>query len=257
MARPATSATRVGPPSEIMPKNELLDLKRPVRRAPRSLRAQAPLAGLAWKPQFLRRRESTAYEPRVVPVYWDAQFQKSPAEVAAFDEFLRALFRSSWMTALADYGVAPARLLPSFVPNDAPPASLNQPQLEAQLSEWLSSESVLPTPSKAERSLVYLLLTPLGTKLTLGNLSSSKDFSGYHDCTTFVRATETRSSGGAQKKNLFYAAVPLTVTGKTVLDAHSRAISKELAESFIDRGHWLGELGHLPVARRRPARVAV
>jgi hypothetical protein len=147
--------------------------------------------------------------------------------------------------------------LPSFIPNDAPPGSLNQPQLEAQLNEWLSTESVLPAPSKAERSLVYLLLTPLGTKLTLGNLSSSKDFSGYHDCTTFARTSDTRGPGGAQKKNLFYATVPLTVTGKTLLDAHSRAISKELAESFIDGRHWLGELGHLPVARRRPARVAV
>ncbi|HWA70926.1 MAG TPA: hypothetical protein VG937_01255 [Polyangiaceae bacterium] len=239
-----------------MPKNEVLDLKRPVRRAPRATRTQAPLARLGWRPQFLRSEDSTAYEPRVVPVYWDPHFQKSPADVAAFDEFLRTLFRSSWMTALADYGVAPARLLPSFVPNDTPYASLNQPQLEARLTRWLATESILPTPSKAERSLVYLLITPLATKLTLGNLSSSKDFSGYHDCATFARAGDSRGAGGAEK-NLFYAAVPLTVTGKTILDAHSRAISKELAESFIDRGHWLGDLGHLPAARRRPARVAV
>lgn len=237
-----------------MPKNELLALKRPTRRARPAARTSLSPARHDSKPQSLRAPEATSYEPRVVPIYWDPHFRKSPADVAAFDEFLRALFRSSWMTGLADYGVAPARLLRSFVPEDAPHASLNQPQLEEQLIEWLVTESVLPTPSKTERSLLYLVVTPLSTKLTLGKLSSLKDFSGYHDCSSFERPSDSRAAVGATQ-NLFYAAVPLTVTGREILDAHSRAISEELAESFIDRGHWLEDLDRVPSTRRRLARA--
>lgn len=238
-----------------MAKNQVLELKRPARPQ-RTIRTHAPVARLQWKPQLLRSQESVAYEPCVVPVYWDAHFKKTPADVAAFDEFLRALFCSSWMTALADFGVAPARLLRSFVPDDAPRARLSQPQLEQQLTRWLKTEPSLQAPNRAERSLVYLVITPLSTQLTLGNLTSPQDFSGYHDCTPFSRTSQSRSLA-SEEDELFYAAVPLTVTGRAILDAHSRIISKELAESFIDRGHWLAELERVPAARRRATRVAV
>ena len=211
---------------------------------------------LDWKPHFLRTQESTLQEPRVVPVYWDPHFQKAPADVAIFNEFLRTLFRSSWMTALRDYGVAPARLLPSFVAKDPPYASLSQAQLEDQLIEWLATEAVMPRPSKTERSLIYLVITPLTTKLTLGRLSSLKDFSGYHDCTAFERQSDVDAER-VTAKNLFYVAVPLTAKGPEILDAHSLAISKELAEAFIDRSHWLGDLGRSVSSKRRSLRAAV
>jgi hypothetical protein len=238
-----------------MAKNESLDLKRPAaRRVRRPRGANVPATHLGWKPHFLRTQELTLHEPRVVPVYWDPHFQKVPADVAIFDEFLRTLFRSSWMTALCDYGVAPARLLPSFVAKDAPCASLSQGQLEDQLIEWLATEAVMPRPSKTERSLIYLVLTPLATKLTLGSLSSPKDFSGYHDCTAFDRNSDVDAQR-VKAKNLFYVAVPLTATGPEILDAHSVAISRELAEAFIDRSHWLGDLGRATTSKRRALRA--
>lgn len=240
-----------------MAKNESLDLKRPVSRPLRRPGSAGEAASqLGWKPHFLRTQELTLQEPRVVPVYWDPHFQKAPADVAIFNEFLRSLFRSSWMTALRDYGVAPARLLPSFVAKDPPYASLNQAQLEDQLIEWLATEAVMPRPAKTERSLIYLVVTPLATKLTLGRLSSLKDFSGYHDCTAFDRHSDADSER-VTAKNLFYVAVPLTATGPEILDAHSLAISKELAEAFIDRSNWLGDLGRQVSSKRRPLRAAV
>jgi hypothetical protein len=211
---------------------------------------------LDWKPHFLQTRELVLQEPRVVPVYWDAHFQRAPADVAIFNEFLRSLFRSSWMTALRDYGVAPARLLPSFVAKDPPSASLSQAQLEERLIDWLATEAVMPRPSKTERSLIYLVVTPLATKLTLGSLSSSKDFSGYHDCTAFDRHSDVDAER-VTAKNLFYVAVPLTATGPEILDAHSLAISKELAEAFIDRSHWLRDSRGAASSKRRSLRAAL
>jgi hypothetical protein len=240
-----------------MAKNEVVDLKRPISLRPRRTGAQRTNAShFGEKPHFLQGHDPGFQDPRVVPVYWDPHFQKTPADVAAFDEFLRALFRSSWMSALADYGVGPARLLRSFVASDAPYGSLTQTQLEAQLVEWLASEAVMPRPSKTERSLLYLVITPLSTQLTLGTLSSLEDFSGYHDCTRFDPRAEGKDPSSAQQ-NLFYAVVPLTSTGPEILDAHSLTISNELAEAFIDRGHWLGELSRAANPKRRSAHVAV
>lgn len=236
-----------------MAKNEALDLKRPVPRRPHhSGVTSVPASRIAWKPHFLRTQEPAVHEPRVVPIYWDPHFQKTPADVTIFDEFLRTLFRSSWMTALADHGVAPARLMPSFVPQQAPYASLSQTQLEAQLTEWLASGAIQPRPGKAERSLLYLVLTPRATKLTLGSLTSSKDFSGYHDCTAFEQRS---AANGESSMNLFYVAVPLTTTGREILDAHSLSISKQLADAFIDRSHWLGDVDHSLSAKRRVLRA--
>lgn len=240
-----------------MAKNEVIDLKRTPSPRPRRIGAPRMNASHSgWTPHSLRTQDSDSNEPRVVPIYWDPHFYKAPADVAVFDEFLRTLFRSSWMTGLADHGVPPARLLRSFVARDAPHSSLTQAQLEGQLAEWLANEVVMPRPSRSERSLLYLVITPLTTKLTLGTLSSLGDFSGYHDCTAFDHPADGKKASSSPQ-NLFYAVVPLTSTGPEILDAHSLTISNELAEAFIDRSHWLGELGHAANPRRRSARVAV
>ncbi len=176
-------------------------------------------------------RERAKATPRVVPIYWDAHFESAAADVAAFDEFLRTLFQSSWMSGLKEFGVGSAELLPSFVPSEPRPARLSHAALETQLKRWLSADVVTPKPKKAERSLFYLILTPLGTELSLGAVSSPTHVSGYHDRARFEADARTRSVTG--EPNLHYAVVPLVSTEAEILDAHSRAICHELAQSFI------------------------
>jgi len=146
--------------------------------------------------------------PRVVPVYWDAHFRRQPGDAVVFDEFLRALFRSSWMTELRDQGVGRARLLPSVVVTERAPGSLTAPQLRQRLLEWIMAGLVTPKPRKTERSLTYLIFTPLGTELPRVTSRCEATFG--------------------------YAVVPLVSTGPEILEVHSRAVSHELSRSFVN-----------------------
>lgn len=152
--------------------------------------------------------QSTVLEsPRVVPIYWDAHFRRKPLDVVVFDVFLRTLFRSSWMTELHENGIASVRLLPSVVPADRAPATLTAAQLKQRLLEWIVAGALTPKPRADDRSLTYLLFTPLGTELP--RVTSRSDAS------------------------LSYAVVPLVSTGPEILEVHSRAVSEELARVFL------------------------
>ena len=85
-------------------------------------------------------------QPRVVPIYWDAHFRSHPLDVTMFDEFLRTLFRSSWMTELGSQGVLPARLLPSFVPRTAPALRLGRLDPNEAVRDWNNSGNFRPVP---------------------------------------------------------------------------------------------------------------
>jgi len=220
----AAQFARIARPNETtMPRNAVHALAQltPNER-PRSSPRHAKPSGRA-TPGSVHRLDSNK-APRVVPIYWDDHFTGSPTDVAAFDEFLRTLFRSSWMTGLAEFGIAPAQLLPSYVLPSPRRTRLSHAELAQQLTEWLASGDITPKPRKSERSLFYLLLTPMGTELTLGAVSSPRHVSGYHDSARFEASAQD---------NLHYAVVPLVSTRDEILDAHSRAICHELAHAFI------------------------
>ena len=170
------------------------------------------------------RQRDLAVIPRVVPIYWDPHFVQAPADVAAFDEFLRTLFCSSWMSGLEEFGVAPAELLPSIVPTTPRRSRMSHAQLKDQLVSWIQSGAVSPKPKKADRSLIYLVLSPLGMDLSLGAVSAPTHVSGYHDSARL----EPRGDD-----NLRYAVVPLVSLEAEILDAHSRPVCHELAQAFI------------------------
>lgn len=171
--------------------------------------------------------------PRVVPIYWDKHFRRQPSDVVAFNEFLRILFESTFMSGLGTHGVQPARLMPAFVPEDEAPTRLTRSRLEAQLKAWLDSEQLAPQPKKLESSLLFLVLAPLGSQTSLGAPQANTRNFGYHDSISFVRPETHKAQKPAQ--NLHYAVVPLTSTGSQILEVHSRAVSQQLAESFIAR----------------------
>jgi hypothetical protein len=118
-----------------------------------------------------------------------------------FDEFLRTLFRSSWMTELGRQGVAPARLLPSFVPQRAPNARLGRLDPGDAVREWEASGRVTPLPQSAE--LFQLIVAPSLPK-------------------TAEPVTLDR-----------WVVVPLVAAGPRLLELHSLALSRALADAFL------------------------
>jgi hypothetical protein len=158
-------------------------------------------------------RSSTS-RPDVVPIYWDPHFRKAPADAAVFDEFLRSLFHSSWMTALGHQGVRPVRLLPSWVPSDPAPVRLTQVELEHLLAEWQRNTlgRVSSRSSSARNRPLYLVVTPRRTELTF-------------------RAEPSAKGGGAPS----YVAVPLETTGGEILEAHALTIRRRLARALVAR----------------------
>ena len=173
---------------------------------------------------------SALLEPRVVPIYWDPYFRKVPMDAAVFDEFLRTLFHSSWMSELASYGFTSPRLLRSFIPKDEAPATLTRTALEAKLVHWLTNGSVAPKPKRAERSLVYLLLTPSSTKLT--PREAKKTHASYQASACFERDSIVRDAA-SQDHNLFYSVVPFTAARGDILEQNSRPISQALTTAFV------------------------
>jgi hypothetical protein len=149
-------------------------------------------------------RPRLAFEPRVVPIYWDQHFRTHPLDVSILDEFLRALFQSSWMTELARHRVAPARLLRSFVPRKSPPARLGRTAVSEHVADWMAAGLLAPLPKQSEQSLLFLVLTRL-----------SGD-SGYDPIAP---------ADGC-------IVVPLGETGANLLEAHSSPISRALSAAF-------------------------
>jgi hypothetical protein len=199
--------------------------QQPLRR-----RTAPAMARVTAQPALLANASELA--PRVVPIYWDPHFQAHADDVAAFDEFLRVLFRSSWMSALAERGILPAELEPSLVPRDPAPERLSLPELEARLRRWLAGPLSALT-KREEGSLLVLVITPLGTELEVAG-SPVRRFSGYHGASRGGAATAPTALFPAP--NLFYALVPLVTTAAEILEVHSLPLSQVLARALIARG---------------------
>jgi hypothetical protein len=140
----------------------------------------------------------------VVPIYWDSHFRTHPLDVTILDEFLRALFQSSWMTELAKKRVAPARLLRSYVPRRSPPTRLSRSAVAEHVAEWVAGGMLAPLPRQSERSLLYLVLTRVAGDRGFDPLGSSDG------CIV----------------------VPLGETDADLLEIHSSSISQALASAF-------------------------
>ena len=157
-----------------------------------------PVPPLSGRPRFV-------FEPRVVPIYWDAHFRAHPLDVTILDEFLRALFQSSWMTELGTERVAPARLLRSFVPRRSPPARLSRTAVSEHVADWVAGGLVTPIPKQSEHALLHLVLTRLAGDRGYDPIASNDG------CVV----------------------VPLGDTGSNLLEVYSSPISQALARAFV------------------------
>jgi hypothetical protein len=166
-----------------------------------------------------RKRKRAWLAPRVVPIYWDARFRSHPIDITVFDEFLRALFQSSWMSELEACGVAPARLLPSFVPNFPPAPKLTRQGLEATVVDWAYRGLVTPALGRDDEDLFYVVLARF-------------------------EAGPTGVPGSR------CVAIPLLEVGPDSLEVHSATISGALASAFADRTAG----GSLALSRTSPTR---
>ena len=193
-----------------------------MRAQPNPFKQPKPLSFAALGP---RKKKSVGLAPRVVPIYWDSRFLSHPLDITVFDEFLRALFQSSWMTELEDSGVAPARLLPSFVPSSAPAARLTRRRVEATVLDWVHRGLVTPGFGRNDDDLFYVVLARFKAEPT-GVLASP--------C----------------------VAIPLLDVGPDLLEAHSAAISGALATAFANRsaGARLALSRTSPTRRSLPSR---
>ncbi len=165
-----------------------------------------------------RKRKPFGLAPRVVPIYWDARFRSHPLDITVFDEFLRALFQSSWMTELADRGVAPAQLLPSFVPGSPPAAKLTRRGVETTVLDWVERGLVTPGLGRNDEDLFYV-----------------------------VFARFKREPTGVPGSHC--VAIPLLDVGADLLEVHSATISGALATAFSHRS-----AGALALSRTSPTR---
>ncbi|MFZ5897052.1 MAG: hypothetical protein ACOY0T_38700 [Myxococcota bacterium] len=173
---------------------------------------------------------SAPLQPRVVPIYWDPHFRKVPTDVAAIDEFLRTLFRSSWMSELSSYYMEPPRLLRSVLPKDEAPVTLTRSALETKLVDWLVGGVITPKPKRADSSLIYLVLTPCGTKVT--PRETKKPSSSYVASASFERDGIVRGASPSEH-NLIYSVVPLLSTSGEILEQHSLAMSQALTQALV------------------------
>jgi hypothetical protein len=160
--------------------------------------------------ESLWRLRAMLDRPEVVPIYWDKHFRRTPADVSAFNELLRTLFASSWMSELGAYGVKPARLLPAIVPADTAPARLRQAELESRMRSWVRTDPSRRSKASPVRSPVYLVVTPLRTELAFD-----------------------RHAAARLDSSLNYVVVPLKSTSGEILDSHALTISRDLARALI------------------------
>jgi hypothetical protein len=171
-----------------------------------------------------RKSKALGLAPRVVPIYWDARFRSHPLDITVFDEFLRALFQSSWMTELSEVGVAPAQLLPSFVPGSQPAAKLTRRGVETTVLDWVNRGLVTPGLGRNDEDLFYVVLARFKPEAT--------GVSGSH-C----------------------VAIPLLDVGPDLLEDHSATISGALATAFMNRSAATLALSRTsPTRRSLPAR---
>jgi len=169
--------------------------------------------------------------PRVVLIFWDNYFSTTPAAVTSMNQFVWSLVAGPYMKGLQQYGVIGGSVAGSIVINMKTypaPASLNEGQLNAQLTAWLDNGTVTPKPAGDEQNLVYLILPPSTT--TMSFQGQTTGFCGYHQHADYHPT--------ADSNNLFWATVvgyTQSADGPTFVNSVAYCMSHELCETFTNR----------------------
>jgi hypothetical protein len=172
--------------------------------------------------------------PRIVLVYWDQYFTNTPAAVTSMDQFVSDLATGGYWGGLGQYGVGGASLQGHAVinmktfptPNSQNPGqAFSETQMQSQLIAWLDQGVVTPKPAGSEENLVYLIVAPSDTTLSLGGTTGG--FCGYHQHGKYNASTS--------RDNLIWGTVQgysKATTGQAFVDSISYCVSHELSEAF-------------------------
>jgi hypothetical protein len=191
-----------------------------------------------WRGRLDKHGGLVLSSPRVFAVYWDPFFADS-ANVARMDQFFRDIGKTVWFQGQRQFGVRPPlTLVGSVVIGTPAPTKMSRDQLKDFLVARLDDGTIGVKPAGRETSLLYVLITPGATELTLERpfkppLSSLTDFSGYHDWDRYAISPVFTT------ENLFFAAIPMPsapgLTFKLVADVLTPTLCHEMVESFTDR----------------------
>jgi hypothetical protein len=125
--------------------------------------------------------------PQIVVIYWDQYFTDTPAAVTSMNQFISDMASGGYWSGLGQYLVGTATLKGHVVidmktyptPNSQNPGkSFSESQMQSQLTTWLDDKIVTPKPAGIEQNLVYLIIAPSDTTLSLGGKTGG--FCGYH-----------------------------------------------------------------------------
>jgi hypothetical protein len=178
------------------------------------------------------RQRHIMEHPRVYAIYWDEYFTATPAAVDRMNAFFHFILGSSFMDALAQYGVVkPGTFVGHTVvtpspPPPPPPILRHPPQVEAELKGWLDKGLPTVRPEQDTTDLLYVIFSPHRTNIGTG-------ISGYHD-----NGYYQKTNGNV---NLFWAVIQewhakgLPASAKALADACTWCVSHEMVEAFTDR----------------------
>ena len=177
--------------------------------------------------------------PRVFLILW-GHFYETDADLLTHSYALvRDLIGGPFMNNLCQYGVSAGTMAGSGTidTNDLSPApaTLDGDGVKTQLKSWFGD--IIPTPALNEESLLYFILPPPSTKLTLKQngtvLNGDVDFCGYHDWDTF--------NANSTQPDTFFGIVSTagpSASNPKALDfvkALASCVSHEIAESITNR----------------------
>lgn len=176
--------------------------------------------------------------PSVFAIYWGDYFAvAAPDTVRLMNRFLEGFFDSAYMRGLSEYGVSKPRFAGWTTissSTSAPQPVMSDDDIEDQLNAWLDAGRVPQIqPDFDQGELLYLILCPFGTTLTLPG-EDPTELIGYH------AAGHRGTFLGLGEPNLFFAAIPwkhpsANPAPQDYADELATAgISHELVEAFTD-----------------------
>lgn len=222
--KPSAEAIRVVP--LYLPKTELR--LEELGKSPEDANLLA-LAPPATPPELVYNGGALIKNVKVFTIFWGKTWKSQPAALAlikAINAFFTAILASPLIVQLQEYSV-PAYPIgygsligTKTITTNAPVKSINDTQIQATLSKWISAGSV----PAWDANTLYFIYLPQGVKVVMGGSSSCSSFCGYHN--------------DINGKN-YYAVMPFPscagcLGGMSILDALTGTSSHELCEAITD-----------------------
>ncbi len=164
----------------------------------------------------------------VFTIFWGADWENNSKDMATqINQFYQKILVSSLMDQLGEYSVSQFKIGKGTLKGtititaNAPAQSITDTDIQAQLLNWIKTNTAFPKP---DANTLYFIYLDSGITVSLGGSSSCSSFCGYHN--------------NADPKT-FYAVMPFPDCsgcsgGLQVFDALTGTSSHELCEAITD-----------------------